>query len=132
MIVVDASAWATALIDAGPAGEACRAALGADSSWLAPGHAPLEVLRTLRRCELSGALDREATERLADQVLETEIRLVGDSATLAHAWRLRHNLSLYDGPYVSLALRFAVELITLDRRLERAAVQAGATVTVPR
>ena len=46
-------------------------------------------------------------------------------------WTYRHDVSLDDAPYVALALRYDVPLVTSDQRLARAARALGAAVTAP-
>lgn len=53
------------------------------------------------------------------------------SRSLAHrAWGLRHNLSIYDALYVALALQHDATLLTADRGMATAAMDAGVTVTL--
>lgn len=132
MIVVDASCWVLALVEAGPSGDAARRVLTSDRDWIAPSHAPIEVLRTIRRYETSKVLDQSAAGQLADEVIRTEIRLVvPDAGMLAYAWQRRHNVSMYDAPYLGLAAKHGVELVTNDLRLARAAQALGLTAVVP-
>lgn len=132
MIVVDASAWARALVDAGRDGEACRAELRRDPAWVAPAHAAVETLRTIRRYEVSGLLTTEAADAHATAVRDAAVRYLGPEPwLLAEVWRARHTLSAYDAPYVAIAKRYGVPLVTLDERLARAARPAGVGVLVP-
>lgn len=132
MIVVDAGVWATALIDAGPTGDACRAALSRDDAWTAPEHAALETLRTIRRFEFAGVLDATQADEHARAVADFSIRYVGaEPWVLTEVWRLRHTVSPYDAPYVALALAMGAPLVTLDKRLGRAAEVLGVTALVP-
>lgn len=132
MIVIDAGAWVRALVEDGPAGEACRAALVDDPDWLAPGHAPIEVLRTIRRYEAVGQLTSGQADVHARSVWEAEVRYASpEQWLLAAVWEHRRNISPYDAPYVALALRDDLALVTLDERLGRAARAVGARVLVP-
>lgn len=132
MIVLDAGVWVRALVEDGPAGEACRGILVDDPDWLAPGHAPIEVLRTIRRYEALGRLTTRQADRHARSVREAEVRYAGPERwLLAAVWEHRHNVSPYDAPYVTLALRHDLALVTLDERLGRAARTLGTRVLVP-
>ena len=132
MIVVDASSWVLALIDAGPVGAAAREVLAADPDWMAPAHAPIEVLRTIRRYETSDVLSPSAAEQLAAEVIRAEVRLVApDSSLLTYIWERRHNVSPYDAPYLGLAVRHGVPLVTNDLRLGRAGQTLGLDVILP-
>lgn len=132
MIVVDASAWVIALVDSGERGERVRAALTADPDWMAPAHAPIEVLRTLRRFEAAGSVTTAQAEGLARAVWAAEVRYVGvEPGVLQTVWRLRENVSAYDAPYLAAAGAHDVPLVTLDERLSRAGSGLGIEVRVP-
>ena len=132
MIVVDASAWAYALIDAGSAGNAARLVLADDPDWLMPAHAPVEVLRTIRRYESTGSLSTAAAAEFAATVCRRECRYASPEPwLLAAVWSYRHNVSPYDAPYVALAVRFDVPLVTFDRRLAKAAQGEGVSAMMP-
>jgi len=132
MIVVDAGIWVRSLIDEGSTGVAARQVLTDDPAWTAPAHAPIEVLRTVRRYETAGFLTSAQAGSVAAEVLAAEIDYVGpESWLLASVWRYRHNISAYDAPYVTIAQRRDVPLVTLDQRLARAAAVAGVRVLVP-
>ena len=47
--------------------------------------------------------------------------LAGTRELLPVIWRLRHNISPYDGAYVALAAHLGVPLLTADKRLAEAA-----------
>lgn len=90
------------------------------------------MLRTLRRYEGAGTLDPTAATALAEAVLAAQVRYAPpDHDLLAYVWRHRHNLSPYDAPYVALAARYGVALVTTDARLARAAQALGVDVVVP-
>ncbi|RIQ19578.1 type II toxin-antitoxin system VapC family toxin [Jiangella rhizosphaerae] len=132
MIVVDAGVWVRALIDSSIAGDACRQTLTDDPEWAAPAHAPIEVLRTIRRYESAGLITTEQADAFAVAVRNAEVRSTGPEAwLLAMIWDRRHNVSPYDAPYVALAQHYGVALVTLDERLGRAAAAAGIDVVVP-
>jgi predicted nucleic acid-binding protein len=132
VIVVDASAWAYALIDAAPKGDAARLLLADDPDWLMPAHAPVEVLRTIRRYESAGSLTAAAAADFAVSVGRAECRYAQPEPwLLAAVWHHRHNISPYDAPYVALATRYDVPLITFDLRLAKAARAEGVTVVIP-
>lgn len=129
---MDASAWVIALVDSGPRGDAARQVLIDDLDWAAPAHAPLEVLRTLRRYENAGTLTSVAATAMAEAVLVAQVRYAApDDDLLVYVWRHRHNLSPYDAPYVALAERHDAALVTTDARLARAAQALGVATNVP-
>lgn len=132
MIVVDAGVWVRALVEQGPAGDACRAALSRDPEWAAPAHAALEALRTLWRYERAGVLTVEAANAHAAAVRDAEVLYAAPVPwLLAATWRTRHNVSVHDAPYVALASRYGVPLVTVDERLARAARSLQVDVLVP-
>lgn len=119
-------------MDGSARGDATRRVLANDLNWAAPAHAPLEVLRTLRRYEDAGALSSAAATAFADEVLAAEVRYAQpDHHLLDHVWRHRHNLSPYAAPYVALAQRHGVDLVTHDTGLARAARALGVQTIVP-
>jgi predicted nucleic acid-binding protein len=131
MLVVDASVLVTVLAGAEHAdwAEAQISAGGAHRSLWAPHLIDAEVGHSLRRLVASGDLrDDRATTALSD-LPALPLRRIVHTNLLERAWQLRHNLSFYDGIYVALAELLDVPLITLDRRLARAAGNvSGATV----
>lgn len=133
MIVVDASAWARSLVDAGPAGDAARRVLSSDPDWVAPAHMPVEVLRTLRRYEFGGVLTAAQADLFAAEVGGATVRYATpERALLAAIWARRHNVSPYDAGYLALAELYDAPLVTLDERLAKAAAQAGIRALVPK
>lgn len=127
MIVVDASAALSALLNAGPA----RRLLGSE-----PLHAPYlidaEVANGLRRKVAS----RELSPAVGWTALTTWRRLgvsrYPSVGMLERIWQLRDNLSAYDATYVALAEQLECLLLTSDERLSRApGLRCGVTV-VPR
>jgi predicted nucleic acid-binding protein len=132
VIVLDASTWVLALVDSGSRGDSARRVLSADPDWMVPAHASIEVLRTLRRYETTGAIDGSAAAELALEVIGAEVRRVlPDAALLRYVWLHRHNVSPYDAPYLGLAARHGVSLVTNDLRLARAAEDLGLLTVVP-
>jgi predicted nucleic acid-binding protein len=129
VIVVDASAWASALAGQGEVAEACREVLSTDRRWVAPGHAATEMLRTLRKLEYAGVLTPHDASVLAGEVAAADVVYAGPERSLiTEQWELRHNVSAYDAAYVALCLRHGLPLVTLDLRLGRAAEALGVEV----
>jgi predicted nucleic acid-binding protein len=73
VIVVDAGVWVRSLVDDGPQGEASRRVLASDPDWLAPSHAPIEVLRTIRRYESAGLLTAVDGDAFAAEVSDAAV-----------------------------------------------------------
>lgn len=117
------------LIDGGPAGEAVAEAVSG-SGLIGPELLAYEVANVLRRLERARQLGPESASLAHGDLVDLAVQLWPYAALAAQAWRLRGNLTVYDGAYVALAARLDVPLVTLDRRLARAA-RANCHVVVP-
>jgi predicted nucleic acid-binding protein len=131
LIVVDASVVVFALSSPTHQGEAARAAMTADSRWIAPGHMPLEVIRTLRKAVVGGHLAEEDAVAAFAALLGAEITYLGTDETLLRAvWAMRHNVSAYDAAYLAVAAEYGARLVTFDARLATAAAHVAPLVSV--
>ena len=131
MIVVDASVMVFALSSPSPQGEAARAAMTADTRWIAPGHMPLEVIRTLRKAVVGGHLTEDDAVAAYTALIGAEITYVGTDETLLRAvWSMRHNVFAYDAAYLAVAAEYGASLVTLDARLAKAAAHIAPLVQV--
>ncbi|CAN5735846.1 PIN domain-containing protein [soil metagenome] len=121
MIVLDASAAITILLNTGPSAEAIRLRVGhPDQSLHVPHLFEVEVLHALRRLNLSGCASSEraliALTRLRAMIL---IRYP-HTAFLPRIWELRENVTAYDASYIALAETLNSPLVTTDAKLARA------------
>ncbi|MGL5864362.1 MAG: type II toxin-antitoxin system VapC family toxin [Dermatophilaceae bacterium] len=127
MIVVDASAALSALLNAGPS----RTALAGEQLH-APHLIDSEVAHGLRRHVASGRVS--ATDGWA--ALDTWRRLGLTRhpvhGVLERVWELRDNLSAYDAGYVALAESLGGALVTADARISRAPGIRCPVTVVPR
>jgi predicted nucleic acid-binding protein len=131
VIVVDAGVLVLALTSDTPQGDAARTALNGDDGWLAPAHMPGEVLRTLHKAVLRKQLELEDAEAAAETATALAIEYVlPDALLLRTAWAWRHNISIYDGLYVAVAVERSAAVITVDSRLANATDQLGIPVAV--
>jgi predicted nucleic acid-binding protein len=128
LLVVDASALVAVLTDGNGTGAAVAAAL-AGCALAAPELLPFETANVLRRLEQGGQLSSETAALAHGDLLDLPVQLWPYAALAAAAWRLRGSLTLYDAPYVALAVQLDVPLVTLDLRLVRAA--SACQVVVP-
>ena len=120
MIVIDASALLELLLQTS-LGTRVEARLFRDDDEL---HAPhlldVEILQGLRRLvrtgEVSAGRADEAIADLTDLVLHRHAHL----ELLDRAWRLRGNITAYDGMYVALAEAIEAPVVTCDRPLAKA------------
>ncbi|MGH3715074.1 MAG: type II toxin-antitoxin system VapC family toxin [Micromonosporaceae bacterium] len=119
-VVVDASALIFATTDDVPHARGLRKRLGRDTCH-APHLIDAELGNVLRRMAHRGEMSRAH----AEAVLHTAPALVDlrhdhRGALAAAAWRLRDNVTFYDGLYVALAAALNVVLLTDDKRLASA------------
>jgi predicted nucleic acid-binding protein len=112
-------------------GDAARTALAQDDIWLAPGHMPLEVIRTLRKAVVSQAIKEQDALAAFTALAAAEIAYIDTSPMLIRGvWAMRHNVSAYDAAYLVVALQHAARLVTLDGDLARAAEQVAPGIPV--
>ncbi|HZD70475.1 MAG TPA: type II toxin-antitoxin system VapC family toxin [Actinomycetes bacterium] len=127
MIVADASAALSALLNAGPA----RRTLGTEQLHV-PHLIDAEVASGLRR-RVAGAEigpdDGWAALDVWRRLGMIRYPLVG---ILGRVWQLRDNLSAYDACYVALAEQLGCALVTADQRLARAPGSRCPITVVPR
>lgn len=127
MIVVDASAALSALLNDGPS----RRVLASEQLH-APHLIDTEVANGLRRQVASRTLDGDAGR--ATLRAWRQLGLIRHPAVglLDRVWELRENLSAYDASYVALAEGLGCGLLTADARLSRASGVRCAVTVVPR
>ena len=118
-VVADTSALLPALVDAGPAGEAARAALNV-SDLIAPALIDVEIVHALRGRVREGKLEaRIAVQAIAD-LRRIPMERCDMLPLLDRVWQLRDNLTSYDATFVALAEAFDAVLVTGDERLAKA------------
>lgn len=127
MIVLDASAAVSALLNAGPA----RSVLASDQAH-APHLIDVEVASAFRRLVASHQVAADqATEALA---VWQRLGLVRHPVVglLDRVWALRATLGAYDACYVAVAEALGCPLLTADARLARAPGIRCPLTVVPR
>lgn len=127
MIVVDASAALSALLNAGPA----RRAL-AHEQLHAPHLVDSEVVSGLRRRVAVGQLTATGGWTALDTWRRLGLTRYPMVALLDRVWELREQLSAYHAAYVALAERLDCTLLTADARLGRAPDMSCPVMVVPR
>jgi len=127
VIVVDASAALSALLNAGPA----RSALASEQLH-APHLIDSEVASGLRREVAAQRLDADAGWTALDTLRRLGMTRYPVFALLDRVWELRENLSAYDASYVALAELLGCSLMTADGRLGRAPGPRCPITVVPR
>ena len=127
MIVLDASAALSGLLNAGPA----RESLAGDQVH-APHLIDSEVVSGLRRLVVSGRITTGARWAALDAWRRLGVTRYGTHGLLERVWELRDNLSAYDAGYVALAESLECSLITADTRISRAPGIRCPITVVPR
>lgn len=117
MSVLDASAFAEALMASTAMGSAARRRIAATRVWHAPQVLPAEVLSAIRGQLLGGHLLAHQAQRARDRLARTRVVLHPFAPFADRIWQLRHNLTVYDAWYVALAERLDAPLVTADNRL---------------
>ena len=115
MIVVDASAAVSALLNAGSA----RTLLGAEQLHV-PHLIDTEITSVLRRHVARQELPPDDGWTAVDTWRRLGIIRHPVFALLDRVWELRENLSAYDATYVALAEALDCAFVTADARLSRA------------
>lgn len=115
MIVLDASAALSALLNAG----AARGAIARERLH-APHLIDTEIAGGLRRQVQMGSVETEQARSMLATWQRLGVSRYPTIGTLGRIWELRENLTAYDAAYVALAEALGCELLTADRRLSRA------------
>ncbi|GAA0608965.1 type II toxin-antitoxin system ribonuclease VapC1 [Sporichthya brevicatena] len=118
-VVVDASVVVAALIDSGPTGTWADALLDGDD-LAAPHLMQVEAANILRRCEITGAVEKDTAVLAHADLLALRVARFPYDPFADRVWELRHNLTAYDALYVAVAEALGADLATLDRRLASA------------
>jgi predicted nucleic acid-binding protein len=127
VIVVDASAALSGLLNAGPA----RESLGGEQLH-APHLVDSEVASGLRRQVASGRIGADHGWTALDAWRRLGLTRYALPGLLNRIWELRENLSAYDAGYVALAESLGCALLTADARLGRAPGVRCPITVVPR
>ncbi|GAA4193449.1 type II toxin-antitoxin system VapC family toxin [Microbispora amethystogenes] len=118
MIVIDASALVTVLVEKGSPGRALRKRLRGEA-LAAPAHIDAEVLSVLRGLTLSGKLDVQRAEKSLGLLKAMPLTRAPLTVHLGRSWQLRGNYSAYDALYLALAESLACPLVTSDARIAK-------------
>ncbi len=127
MIVIDASAALSALLNAGPAREAV-----ATEQLHAPHLIDSEVASGMRHRVSAQTLAADAGWVALDSWRRLGMTRYPVFSLLERIWDLRDNLSAYDASYVALAELLGCSLLTADARLSRAPGMRCPITVVPR
>lgn len=127
-VIVDASVIGSVLLKQGPADALARLAdLLATLRPVQPAHWPLEVaglaLRGAREQSLSASVRDNMRDQLGLLLSSAEIDPVLPAVAVFDVVQ-RHRLGVYDAPYLELAIRRGLPLLTRDGGLKDAAARA--------
>ncbi|HVV90160.1 MAG TPA: type II toxin-antitoxin system VapC family toxin [Solirubrobacterales bacterium] len=120
MNVVDASVLVEFLAG-GEEREAAGRAIGRERWVWAPALVDVEVGSALRRQVRAEEITARKARAALEDLLEMRLQRVPHGALVERAWQLREKVSFYDALYVALAEGLGGSLLTLDRKLARAA-----------
>ena len=129
--VVDATVIVAALVDSGHDGLWAESAI-AEGGLASPELALVESTNVLRRLAQSGNLSRVEAAIAFRSMLRLDVNLFPFMPFAERIWELRENLTSYDAWYVALAEALDCPLVTLDRKLARAAGPSCVIITPPR
>jgi predicted nucleic acid-binding protein len=127
MIVFDASAALSGLLNAGPA----RASFAAEQVHV-PHLIDSEVASGVRRQVASGRITAAAGWSALDTWRRLGLTRYAVRGLLERIWELRDDLSAYDAGYVALAESLDCSLVTADARISRAPGLRCPITVVPR
>lgn len=127
MIVVDASAALSALLNDGPA----RRTVATDQLH-APHLIDSEIANGLRRAVTGRRVEARSAWTALDTWRRLGVMRYAIHPLLDRVWDLRDNLSAYDAGYVALAESLKCTLITADAKLSHAPLMRCPVTVVPR
>jgi predicted nucleic acid-binding protein len=115
-VVLDASAGVEMLLRT-PTGRRLLAKLPADLRTWVPEVYFTEVAGVLRRDEMHGRHDATRVRLAFDRLVSAPVSRVQVRTLLPDAWGWRHNLTITDAVYVTLAHHLDAPLVTTDLNL---------------
>lgn len=121
MIVLDASAAIDLLLRRGAHESVAR--LVADQDAQSSELLIAEVLHALRRFEHRGELTPERAAQAVDDLVDLPVELWPLAPSTRDVWRVRADVTAYDGVYVVLAAELDAVLVTTDGPLSRTAAR---------
>lgn len=127
MIVLDASAAVSGLLNAGPA----RDSLAREASHV-PHLIDAEIANALRGLVIGRRFDAPIGARALHTWARLGVTRHPVVGLLDRVWQLRNTLSAYDAIYVALAEALGCGLLTADARLAQAAGVRCPVTVVPR
>lgn len=134
-VVVDASVLVAAVAHLGADGTWSETAIAeaarTNRALVGPQMLLAEAMSVLRRLERTRRIESSEANLARHDLLTLEIELFPFAPLADRVWELRPKLGIYDGWNVALAQTLHCPLLTLDRRLARAAASACEVITPP-
>jgi predicted nucleic acid-binding protein len=127
VIVLDASAAVSALLNAGQAREVMAA-----ESLHVPHLIDSEIAQAIRRQVINGSVRPDDGWAALDTWRRLGVVRHPVTGLLDRVWQLRENVSAYDASYLALAEALGCALLTADARLSRAPGLRCPVTVVPR
>jgi predicted nucleic acid-binding protein len=120
MIVVDASALLEFLLQTSLGARVEARLFGEEDELHAPHLLDVEIAQGLRRLVRTGEVSSGRAEEAIADLTDVDLHRHAHLDLLARAWKLRDNISAYDGLYVALAEAIEAPIITCDSPLAKA------------
>jgi len=120
-VIVDASAVVELLLKSDLAPRVAKRLFGQELH--APQLIDIEVLNVLRRYNAFGELSDVRAEEAIIEYSRLALERHSHEVLLHRIWEQRSNLTAYDAAYVALAELLGMSILTLDKRLAKAAPQ---------
>lgn len=119
VLIIDASVLAVALGDDSETGDRARHRI-AGQQLTVPDLIYLEVASVFRRQVAAGAMDDRRARLGLQDLADLPMDIAPHRLLLPRCWKLRQNITIYDGAYVALAEALNATLLTGDARLAHA------------
>jgi len=117
LIVLDASAALELLLNTATGKLIAREITNQGVTLHAPHLIDLEIVHTLRRYVLKGAISEAQAQALINYWLQFDVVRYAHEPFIATIWQYRNNLTVYDAAYVALAKILPAILVTCDAAL---------------
>jgi predicted nucleic acid-binding protein len=111
-LVIDASMIVAGLTDTGADGRWAESLLAGDS-LAAPHLMPVEAASIPRRAALAGGISADTASLAHIDLLDLRVEFFPHQPCAARVWKLRENVTCYDGWYVAIAELLDAPLATL-------------------
>lgn len=119
MLVLDASVVVDVLLNRKPFCDAIIAYIAQDTQLAAPHLLDAEVAQVIRRFVMRGELSEVRAKAALEDLRDLPIKRYPHDFLIEAAFALRHNLTIYDALYVTLADGLNAQLLTRDKGIAK-------------